>query len=100
MAALTQQISTVVLGAASAIGGHPFVPSWSAERTTVVTHEAVARLHSSNRPSIQAAHDDDEVTEFAALPLVAAQTVRVRFRDTGPLPPMDLEDEVGEFIDD
>lgn len=32
--------------------------------------------------------------EFESLPLAATETVRVRFRDIGPLPPMDLEDEV------
>jgi hypothetical protein len=30
--------------------------------------------------------------------LVPVQTVRVRFRDIGPLPPMDLSDEVGNEI--
>ncbi len=36
--------------------------------------------------------------EFEAIPLVAAQTVRVKFRDIGQLPPMNLEDEVGEGV--
>ncbi len=31
----------------------------------------------------------------AAWPLVPSETVRVKYRDVGQLPPMDLEDEVG-----
>lgn len=94
MAALAQQLPTVLLGAAAVIGSPAFGQAWSTERAAVVAHEAVARWHSSNRPSIQAEHDGDEITEFSALPLVAVQTVRVRYRDAGALPPMSLEDEV------
>jgi hypothetical protein len=43
-------------------------------------------------PAAVAEIDDGE------MPLVPVQTVRVRFRDIGPLPPMDLSDEVGNEI--
>lgn len=67
-----------------------FAPAWSMERATVFTQEANARLYASSLPSIQAECDEDEAGdeyEFEAIPLVAVQTVRVRFRDIGQLPP-------------
>ncbi|MCC6422999.1 MAG: hypothetical protein IT447_05925 [Phycisphaerales bacterium] len=99
MAALAPPNHTLFLRAATALGRVSFAPTWSDERATVVTQEAMARLHSSNLPSVQTVYDD-EVVEYLVIPLVPMQTVRVRFRDIGQLPPMNLEDEVGEFIDD
>jgi hypothetical protein len=97
MAALAHQLPSLLIGTASALGIHAFAPTWSNERASMLGYEAVARLHATNRPSIQAQYDDGE---FSSFPLVAVQTLRVRFRDVGQLPPMNLEDEVGEFIED
>ncbi len=95
MAALAEYIPAVLLlGTSSALGSPSIAQTWSHERTAIVTGEALARCHSSNLPSIQAQCNRDEVAEFSALPLVAVQTIRVRFRDVGMLPPMSLEDEI------
>ncbi len=92
--ALGQQIPPFLMAATSAFVNFSAASAWSNERATVFSHEAVARWHASNRPSIQAAHDEDDVAEFTALPMVTVRTVRVRYRDAGMLPPMNLEDEV------
>ena len=47
-----------------------------------------------NRRSIEAQYHEDAAVEFSSLPLATVQTVRVRHRDVGMLPPMSLEDEV------
>jgi hypothetical protein len=90
MVLLAQQIPTLFLGAASALGNPQFVPSWSTERIQSFQLEGMARFHYETRLSAQLADEVDEANdeyEFEAIPLVAAQIVRVRFRAIGPLPP-------------
>jgi hypothetical protein len=94
MAALAQQFPSLLVGTAAAFGAPSFGHGWSEERAAALWHEAAARLHASNRPSVQAAHDENEGVEFVAIPLVAVESVRVKFRDVGLLPAMSLQDEV------
>jgi hypothetical protein len=65
------------------------LPAAVAEIETPVDVMTRELRHPSDSPAVQ---DDDEMQ------LVPVQTVRVRFRDIGPLPPMDLSDEVGNEI--
>jgi hypothetical protein len=73
---------------------------WSNERIQALNQEVAARFHAENRPSMQAGYSDRTERECEAMPLIPVQMVRVRFRDIGQLPPMNLEDEIGELIDD
>lgn len=100
MAVLLEQLPLRVLFATSAMVAPAVSNTWSHERIQVMQHEAVAKLHYQSRVSSQAEDGPSEKYEFEAIPLVPVQTVRVRFRDIGQLPPMNLEDEIGEFIDD
>jgi hypothetical protein len=87
MAALVEQLPPLFLFATSAMVAPAVSDTWSHERIQVMQHEAVAKLHYQSRVSSQAEDDPSEKYEFEAIPLVAAQTVRVRFRDIGQLPP-------------
>lgn len=60
--------------------------TWSHERVQVFQGEIAARFRYESRVSAQVEDDANEPYEFEAIPLVAAQTVRVRFRDIGQLP--------------
>jgi hypothetical protein len=96
MASIVKHIPSYVLCTATAFGTSPGVDAWSNERVQTLQNEAVARFHYESRVSAQIDNVKSNEFEFEAIPLVAAQMVRVRFRDIGPLPPMDLEDEICE----
>lgn len=100
MFALIEQLPKRFLLASSATVSLNDAEAWSPERMQLLNHHAIARLHFEQRPSAQVADDGADEYEFEAMKLVPTEIVRVRFRDVGPLPPMDLEDEVGEFIDE
>jgi len=87
MAALVKQLSPLVLFATSAMVAPAVSDTWSHERIQVMQHEAVAKLHYESRVSAQVDAEASDEYQFEAIPLVATQIVRVRFRDVGQLPP-------------
>ena len=87
MAALVEQLPRRMLFAATALAGLPGTNTWSAERTHILQQEVVARFHYESRVSAQVDDGGSDEYEFEAMPLVAVEVVRVRFRDIGQLPP-------------
>jgi len=95
MRVLFEQLPPRLLYAATALAAAHDVDSWSTERIQALKHEVVAKFQFESRISANVDDGTNDEYEFEAIPLVPTQVVRVRFRDIGQLPPMDLEDEVG-----
>jgi hypothetical protein len=94
MAALIEQLPPLMFLASSAIFAPGDAETWSHERLQSLQLEAVAKLHFASRVSSHAYDEGDEPYDFEAIPLVATRTVRVTFQHVGPMPPMNLEDEI------
>ncbi len=100
MAALVEQLPPRVHFTATALAGSLGANAWSADRVYALGQEVVAKLHYESRLSVHVGDEASNEQELEVMPLLPVRTVRVKYRNIGQLPPMNLEDEIGNFIDD